>query len=126
MLNLPKGRRQEETMRRTSYRIRLAVVAGLALGLPACAQMNAPSQPAPASPSIVLDDQMLGQIKRGETTMAQVRTLIPAAPIVNYQAGREIWIYQGVAQASSALPRTVTVQYDEKGVVRNLGITDLK
>jgi hypothetical protein len=116
-------------MRRTKYRIRLAVLTGLALGLPACAQMGGaagtPPAPPPAAASTVLDDQLLGQIKRGETTMAQVRALIPAAPIVNYQAGHEIWIYQGVAQAAGAPPRTVTVQYDEKGVVRNLGVTDL-
>jgi hypothetical protein len=112
-------------MRSTSYRIRLAVVAGLALGLPACAQHSGgAAPPPPAAASVALDDQLLGQIKRGETTMAQVRALIAATPIVNYQAGHEIWIYQGVAQGS--LPRTVTVQYDDKGVVRNIGITDLK
>jgi len=116
-------------MRRTRYRIRLAILAGLALGLPACAEMGGsagnPPAPPPAAASTVLDDQLLGQVKRGETTMAQVRALIPATPIVNYQAGREIWIYQGVAQASGMPPRTVTVQYDERGVVRNLGVTDL-
>ena len=113
-------------MRSTGYRIRLAVMIGLALGLPACAPKGgAPSPPAAAS-STVLDDQMLSQIQRGQTTMAQVRALISATPVINYQAGHEIWIYQGVAQASGAPPRTVTVQYDETGVVRNVGVTDLK
>jgi len=117
-------------MRSRGCRIQIAVMAGLALGLPACAQTANTSgavtgQPAASAASIVLDDQMLGQIKRGETRMDQVRALISVAPIINYQAGHEIWIYQGVAQASTSQPRTVTVQYDEKGVVRNVGITDL-
>jgi outer membrane protein assembly factor BamE (lipoprotein component of BamABCDE complex) len=107
--------------------IRMAMVAGLALGLPACADTAAtPGQPATPAASTVLDDQMLGQIKRGETKMDQVRALIGTAPIVNYQAGREIWVYQGVSQAGAGQARTVTVQYDEKGVVRNVGVTDLK
>jgi outer membrane protein assembly factor BamE (lipoprotein component of BamABCDE complex) len=107
----------------------VAVAAGLALGLPACTHTDAsPStgQPANAAASTVLDDHAVGQIKRGETKMDQVRTLIGNPPMVNYQAGREIWIYQGVSQAPGSQPRTVTVQYDEKGVVRNVGVTDLK
>ncbi|MEJ0068891.1 MAG: outer membrane protein assembly factor BamE [Pseudomonadota bacterium] len=107
----------------------VAVVAGLALGLPACTQTSSTTtmaQPAAPAASTVLDDQMLSQIKRGETKMDQVRALISVAPIVNYQAGREIWIYQGVSQAAGNQARTVTVQYDEKGVVRNVGVTDLK
>jgi outer membrane protein assembly factor BamE (lipoprotein component of BamABCDE complex) len=114
-------------MRSKRYGIMVAVAAGLALGLPACTHTDANTgQPATAAASIVLDDQALGQIKRGETKMDQVRTLIGNPPMVNYQAGREIWIYQGVSQAPSSQPRTVTVQYDEKGVVRNVGVTDLK
>jgi hypothetical protein len=126
MLNSPKRRREEETMRSTGYWIRMAVMAGLALGLPVLAPTgDATAQRAPAAASTVLDDQLLGQIKRGETKMAQVRALIAATPTVNYQAGHEIWIYQGVSAAAGGR-RTVTVQYDEKGVVRNVGVTDLK
>ena len=109
-------------MLKTGQWIRGAVVAGLALGAVACAQSGAEAPP----PAVVLSDQLLGQIKRGETKMDQVRAMISAKPIVNYQAGREIWIYQGVPQAASTQPRTVTVQYDERGIVRNVGVTDLK
>ena len=101
------------------------VAAGLALA--ACAQTPAPTaQPAAAATSVVLDDPTIAQIKRGETKMDQVRGLISAAPIVNYQAGHEIWIYQGVSAPGSTQARTLTVQYDERGVVRNVGVTDLK
>jgi len=110
-------------MRSTGYRIRLAVLAGLALGLPTGVAVG---QPASVAASVVLDDQLLGQIKRGETKMAQVRALISAAPIVNYQAGHEVWVYQGLSAAAGGQHRTVTVQYDEVGVVRNVGVTDLK
>ena len=114
-------------MRSTGHWIGLAVVAGLALGLPVLAPTgDATAQPAPAAASVVLDDQLLSQIKRGETKMAQVRALIAATPTVNYQAGHEIWIYQGVSAAAGGQRRTVTVQYDEIGAVRNVGVTDLK
>jgi outer membrane protein assembly factor BamE (lipoprotein component of BamABCDE complex) len=87
---------------------------------------NTAAAPAPAATALVLDDQLVGQIKRGETTMDQVRHLITAKPKVNYQAGHEIWIYQGVAGAGSAQARTVTVQFDDHGVVRNVGKVDLQ
>ena len=113
-------------MRNTGHWIRSAAIAGLALGAVACTQPAAPTAPPPATPTVVLDDQTIGQIKRGETKMEQVRALISAKPIVNYQAGHEIWIYQGVSAPAGSQPRTVTVQYDERGVVRNVGVTDLK
>jgi hypothetical protein len=114
-------------MRTTGQWLRGALIAGLAWGAAACTQSGTTSSaPAPAPPSVVLDDQTIGQIKRGETKMDQVRALISAKPIVNYQAGHEIWIYQGVAQPAGTQVRTVTVQYDERGVVRNVGVTDLK
>jgi len=93
-----------------------------ALGLAACSQPSAQSAP-PAAPvaATVIDDQTLGQIKRGVTNMAQVRAMINATPVVNYQAGHEVWIYQGVVQAPGAPVRTVTVQFDERGIVRNVG-----
>jgi outer membrane protein assembly factor BamE (lipoprotein component of BamABCDE complex) len=108
-----------------AIRMALAGVAALgALGLAACQSGSAPG-PMPAA-TTVLDDQLVGRIKQGETKMDQVRALIDAKPIVNYQAGREIWIYQGVPMAASTQARTLTVQYDERGVVRNVGVTDLK
>jgi hypothetical protein len=113
-------------MRTTGQWLRGTVLAGLALGAVACTQSGASQAPAPAAPTVVLDDQTIGQIKRGETKMDQVRSLISAKPIVNYQAGHEIWIYQGVAQPAGTQVRTLTVQYDERGVVRNIGVTDLK
>jgi outer membrane protein assembly factor BamE (lipoprotein component of BamABCDE complex) len=112
-------------MRSKNKLIGAAVAASLALA--ACAQTPAPTSPPPAAVSnVVLDDQTIAQIKRGETNMTQVRSLISATPIVNYQAGHEIWIYQGVPAPASTQARTVTVQYDDRGVVRNVGVTDLK
>jgi outer membrane protein assembly factor BamE (lipoprotein component of BamABCDE complex) len=107
--------------------IRTAAAAGFALGLAACAPSSTGSTASrpPAAPAVVLEDQLVDQIKRGETKMDQVRALISAKPLVNYQAGREIWIYQGVADATGTLPRTVTVQFDERGIVRNIGKVDL-
>ena len=117
----------EAAMRTGGRWIRTAVAAGFALGLAACAQSGTSStaSPPPAPPAVVLDDQLVDQIKRGETKMDQVRALISAKPLVNYQAGHEIWIYQGVADATGTLPRTVTVQFDERGTVRNVGKIDL-
>ena len=113
------------TMRNWIGTAALAGCCGLAVA--AYAQTASPpaAAPAPAASASVLDDQLVGQIKRGETTMDQVRHLIAAKPKVNYQAGHEIWIYQGVSGAGSAQARTVTVQFDEHGIVRNVGKVDL-
>ena len=109
-----------------SKKIITAALMAAGLGLAACQQQGAATGQPATSASVVLDDQTIGQIQRGVTKMDQVRQLISAQPMVNYQAGHEIWIYQGVAAPASSQARTVTVQYDEKGVVRNVGVTDLK
>jgi outer membrane protein assembly factor BamE (lipoprotein component of BamABCDE complex) len=97
-----------------------ALAAGLALA--ACSQPAPPPAPPPAPvATTVIDDQTLSQIKRGQTNMAQVSALIGAPTVRNFQAGHEIWIYQGVVQAPGAPVRTVTVQFDDRGVVRNIG-----
>jgi hypothetical protein len=113
-------------MGKRTHAIRMALAGVLALGVAAC-QSGSASAPAPAPvASTVLDDALIAKIQRGQTSMGQVRTLIPANPMVNYQAGREIWIYQGIDKAGSTQARTLTVQYDERGLVRNVGYTDLK
>ena len=114
-------------MRAMRHWIGAAALAACALAVVACSHTAAtpPAAPAPTS-ALVLDDQLVGQIQRGTTTMDQVRSLISAKPIINYQAGHEIWIYQGVAGAGSTQARTVTVQFDEHGVVRNVGKVDLE
>jgi hypothetical protein len=114
-------------MRRTRWLTRGTVAAGLALAMTACAQFAAtpPPAPAPAAPALVLDDQLVSRIQRGVTKMDQVRGMIDAKPIINFQAGHEVWIYQGVAQPGATDLRTLTVQYDEHGVVRNVGKVDL-
>jgi outer membrane protein assembly factor BamE (lipoprotein component of BamABCDE complex) len=125
-------------MRTMRHWIDATALAAAALAIAACAHTaaNAPAAPAPAAnapatstpaaSAVVLDDQLVGQIQRGATTMDQVRQLIGVKPIINYQAGHEIWIYQGVAGAGSTHARTVTVQFDEHGVVRNVGKVDLE
>ena len=107
--------------------IRAVALAGGVLGIAACTQNAAApaAAPTPQASAVVLDDQLVGQIQRG-ATMEQVRHLISAKPMVNFQAGHEIWIYQGVAGAGSTQARTVTVQFDEKGAVRNVGKVDLQ
>src|SRR5216683_8133871 len=100
--------------------LRLAILGCLALALAAC---TTPQTAAPAAGnSAVMNDQLIGQIKRGETKKDQVRSIIGAPQLVNYQAGNEIWIYQG---GSATSQRTLTVQYDQVGVVRNIGVTDM-
>lgn len=110
-----------------AHTIRTALAASvLVLGLAACQTGSAPA-PAPTPvATTVLDDALIAKIQRGQTSMAQVRGLIDAKPMINYQAGREIWIYQGIDKPGSTQPRTLTVQYDERGLVRNVGHTDLK
>lgn len=107
-------------------KMRMALVGGLvALGLAACQTSSSPPPaPMPVS-STVLDDALIAKLKQAKG-MDQVRALIDAKPQVNYQAGREIWIYQGIAQAGTTQARTVTVQYDGRGGITNVGYTDLK
>lgn len=104
--------------------IRMALAGIVALGLAACqTQSSPPPAPMPMS-GTVLDDQLVAKLKEAKG-MDQVRALIDAKPTVNYQAGREIWIYQGIAKAGSTQGRTVTVQYDGRGGITNVGVADL-
>ena len=119
MLNFARTAREETDMHHKKPIAGALVAAGLALA--ACSHDTTTSAPPAPTAMVVIDDQTLAQIKRGETNMAQVRALIGAKPTVNYQAGHEIWIYQGVVQAPGAQTRTITVQFDDKGVVRNVG-----
>jgi hypothetical protein len=96
-----------------------------ALGLAACQSGGSAPAPMPVV-TTVLDDALIAKIHRGQTSMGEVRALIDAKPMINYQAGREIWIYQGIDKPGSTQARTLTVQYDERGLVRNVGFTDLK
>ena len=108
------------------HAIRMAL-AGAVVVLSVAACQNNASAPAPVpTAATVLDDALVAKIQRGQTSMGEVRALIDAKPMINYQAGREIWIYQGVDKAGSTQARTLTVQYDERGLVRNVGFTDLK
>jgi outer membrane protein assembly factor BamE (lipoprotein component of BamABCDE complex) len=101
----------------------------LVLALTACANGNTGMPASQASNAAILDDHVLALIKRGETKKDQVRSMIGAPTLVNYQAGNEVWIYQSSIAPSIAVPtgnlRTLTLQYDQLGVVRNIGMKDM-
>ena len=107
------------------HAIRMALLGAVVAGLAACQTGGSAPAPMPTA-ATVLDDALVAKIQRGQTSMGEVKALIDAKPMINYQAGREIWIYQGVDKAGSTQARTLTVQYDERGLVRNVGFTDLK
>lgn len=99
------------------------------LGLTACAGTHTGTPASQASNAAILDDHVLAMIKQGETKKDQVRSMIGAPALVNYQAGNEVWIYQSSIAPSVTIPtgnlRTLTLQYDQLGIVRNIGTKDM-
>src|SRR4051794_10571516 len=104
--------------------LRGLVLAWLAVGLVAC--MTEADRPANRTVNTQLfNDQAMAQIRQGQARKEQVRATLGDASQVNYRSGTEVWIYQGLASAAASSQRTVTVQFDERGLVRNVGVQDL-
>ncbi|MFY9402937.1 MAG: outer membrane protein assembly factor BamE [Candidatus Omnitrophota bacterium] len=88
--------------------------------------------------SSIIDDSRISQIQKGVSTKEDVRSLFGSPTKVDFtDAGYEVWEYvysRSQTRASSFLPylgavaggsdsvtHTLTIQFTEEGVVRNIG-----